>query len=82
MNNGLMNNGFPIMTKYEKARILGIRSIQISNNSKVLVDAKGETDLLRIALLELRAGKLNMSVRRYLPDGTHIDIPVNDMIIP
>lgn len=69
------------MTKYEKARILGIRATQIANGAKVLVDTKGETDHLRIALMELRAGKIDMSVKRFY-DGHYKIIPINQLIIP
>ena len=46
------------LTKYEKARVLGSRSLQISMNAPVQVDVKGETDPLRIATMELQQGKL------------------------
>ncbi|KAK7740540.1 subunit common to RNA polymerases I, II, and III [Cytospora paraplurivora] len=59
----------PYMTKYEKARILGTRALQISMNAPVLVDLEGETDPLQIAIKELREKKVPLIVRRYLPDG-------------
>jgi DNA-directed RNA polymerases I, II, and III subunit RPABC2 len=59
----------PFMTKYEKARILGTRALQISLNAPVLVDLEGETDPLQIAIKELREKKIPLIVRRYLPDG-------------
>jgi DNA-directed RNA polymerase I, II, and III subunit RPABC2 len=59
----------PFMTKYEKARILGTRALQISMNAPVLVDLEGETDPLQIAIKELREKKIPLIVRRYLPDG-------------
>ncbi|KAF9607537.1 hypothetical protein IFM89_036899, partial [Coptis chinensis] len=34
------------MTKYERARILGTRALQISMNAPVMVEFEGETDLL------------------------------------
>ncbi|KHN99665.1 DNA-directed RNA polymerases I [Metarhizium album ARSEF 1941] len=57
------------MTKYERARILGTRALQISMNAPVLVDLEGETDPLQIAIKELREKKIPLIVRRYLPDG-------------
>lgn len=71
-----------IMTKYEKAKIIGLRASQIDKNSLIFVDTKGETNSARIAQMELRQGRLPMSVRRYRPDGSYEDISVNDMIIP
>lgn len=59
----------PYMTKYERARILGTRALQISMNAPVLVDLEGETDPLQIAIKEMREKKIPLIVRRYLPDG-------------
>lgn len=69
------------MTKYEKARVLGTRALQISMNAPVMVQLEGETDPLRIAQKELRARKLPIVVRRYLPDGNFEDWPISDLII-
>jgi DNA-directed RNA polymerases I, II, and III subunit RPABC2 len=59
----------PYMTKYERARVLGTRALQISMNAPVLVDLEGETDPLQIAIMELNQKKIPLVVRRYLPDG-------------
>jgi DNA-directed RNA polymerase I, II, and III subunit RPABC2 len=59
----------PYMTKYERARVLGTRALQISMYAPVLVDLEGETDPLQIAIKELREKKIPLVVRRYLPDG-------------
>ena len=40
----------PFMTKYERARLLGTRALQISMNAPVMVELAGETDPLAIAL--------------------------------
>ncbi|KAJ1563740.1 DNA-directed RNA polymerases I II and III subunit RPABC2, partial [Cladochytrium tenue] len=63
----------PYMTKYEKARLLGTRALQISMNAPVMVELDGETDPLAIAMRELRAGRIPLVVRRYLPDGSYED---------
>ncbi|KAG4304612.1 hypothetical protein PORY_002005 [Pneumocystis oryctolagi] len=70
----------PYMTKYEKARILGTRSLQISMNAPVLVDLEGETDPLQIAMKELSQKKIPLLVRRYLPDGSYEDWAVSELI--
>ena len=70
------------MTKYEKARILGLRATQINMGSPVFINTNGETDSLRIALMELRQRKIPFKIRRPLPDGTHEDWSVNDLIVP
>ncbi|WFD42604.1 subunit common to RNA polymerases I, II, and III [Malassezia psittaci] len=70
----------PYMTKYEKARILGTRALQISMNAPVLVPTEGEIDPLAIAQKELVAKKIPLLVRRYLPDGSFEDWSVAELI--
>ncbi|CAG8794503.1 17442_t:CDS:2, partial [Cetraspora pellucida] len=72
----------PYMTKYEKARILGTRALQISMNAPILVDRDNETDPLEIAKKELRQKKIPLMVRRFLPDGSYEDWHVRELIIP
>ncbi|KAF9181121.1 DNA-directed RNA polymerases I II and III subunit RPABC2 [Haplosporangium sp. Z 767] len=72
----------PYMTKYERARILGARALQISMNAPVLVDLEGETDSLNIAMKELNNKMIPLIVRRYLPDNTYEDWEVSEMILP
>merc|ERR1719159_956770 len=45
------------MTKYEKARVIGTRALQISMNAPVMIDPDGETDPLQIATKELKEKK-------------------------
>ncbi|XP_039806845.1 DNA-directed RNA polymerases II, IV and V subunit 6A-like isoform X3 [Panicum virgatum] len=40
------------MTKYERARILGTRALQISMNAPVMVELEGETGPLEVLWLE------------------------------
>ena len=61
------------LTKYERARVLGSRALQISMNAPVMVDIGGETDPLQIARKELLEKKIPMIIRRYLPDGSYED---------
>merc|ERR1719265_2781976 len=69
------------MTKYERARIIGTRALQISMNAPIMVELRGETDPLDIALRELTERKIPITIRRYLPDGTHEDWSLDDLII-
>ena len=69
------------LTKYERARVLGTRALQISMNAPVMVDLDGETDPLKIAEKELRERKIPIIIRRYLPDGSHEDWAVDELII-
>ena len=59
----------PFMTKYERARLLGTRALQISMNAPVMIDLEGMTDPLQIAEKELKEKKIPLIVRRYMPDG-------------
>jgi len=69
------------LTKYEKARILGVRALQISMNAPVMVDIAGETDPLEIARKELREKKIPIKIRRYLPDGTYEDWGIDELLL-
>ncbi|PHH82673.1 hypothetical protein CDD82_5213 [Ophiocordyceps australis] len=70
----------PYMTKYERARILGTRALQISMNAPVLVDLEGESDPLMIAIKEMREKKIPLIVRRYLPDGYYEDWTCEELL--
>lgn len=71
----------PYLTKYERARVLGTRALQISLNAPVLVDIEGETDPLQIAMKELAQRKIPLVVRRYLPDGSYEDWGCDELIV-
>ncbi|RPD55875.1 RNA polymerase Rpb6 [Lentinus tigrinus ALCF2SS1-7] len=70
----------PYLTKYERARVLGTRALQISMNAPVLVPLDGETDALQIAIKELSQRKIPLIIRRYLPDGSFEDWSVSELI--
>lgn len=69
------------LTKYERARVLGTRALQISMNAPVMVDTGDETDPLEIAMKELREKKIPFTIRRYLPDGSYEDWALKELII-
>ena len=69
------------LTKYEATRVIGTRALQISNNAPIYIDPKGESNPLKIALMELREKKLPIIVRRMLPDGDVEDWPLEDLHI-
>lgn len=60
-------------TKYERARIIGARALQIAMNAPVLIKLsedeleKIKYDALKIAEIELDSGVLPISVKRPLP---------------
>mmetsp|Transcript_9731 Transcript_9731/g.23942 ORF Transcript_9731/g.23942 Transcript_9731/m.23942 type:complete len:108 (+) Transcript_9731:722-1045(+) len=72
------------LTKYERARVLGTRALQISLGAPILVSANGETDPLKIAMMELKEKKIPIIIRRFLPSGMYEDWAINDpdLIIP
>ena len=69
------------MTKYERARVLGTRALQISLNAPVTIDVGGETDPLKIAEKELLAKKISIIVRRSMPDGHFEEWSVAEMVL-
>ncbi|KAI9297733.1 RNA polymerase Rpb6 [Neoconidiobolus thromboides FSU 785] len=71
----------PYMTKYEKARIIGTRALQLSLNAPVLVELHGETDAYEIACKELEQRTIPFVVRRYLPDGSYEDWAAHELAI-
>lgn len=68
------------MTKYERARILGTRALQLSMNAPPLIDIKEEVDPLRIASLELGENRIPIIIRRYLPDGSYEDWAASELV--
>ena len=52
------------LTRFEKARLLGARAIQISMGAKPKVEIKGSSDPIDIALEELNQGVLPLDVIR------------------
>lgn len=71
----------PYMTKYERARVLGTRALQIAMCAPLMVEPDGETDPLQIAIRELKEKKIPMIIRRYLPDGSYEDWSIDELIL-
>jgi DNA-directed RNA polymerase subunit K/omega len=70
------------LTRYEKARIVGARALQISFGAPILVERQiGMIDPIKIAQSELKSGILPLTIRRELPDGEYQDIPINRLIL-
>ena len=71
----------PIMTKFEKAKILGIRSEMLSSGALSTIDLPKNIDnSYDIAKMELEQKKVPLIVRRYLPDGSIEDWRVSELI--
>jgi len=60
------------ITILEKARVLGARAQQLSQGATVNLQSwNGLTDPLEIAELELKQRKIDMKIRRHLPDQSY-----------
>jgi DNA-directed RNA polymerase subunit K/omega len=73
--------GPPKLTRFERARIVGARALQISLGAPILVDLPTSmSDPIDIALRELKEGVLPITLRRVLPDNTHQDIALSELL--
>ncbi len=69
--------GPPRLTRFEKARIVGARALQIAMGAPLLIKPPEKlSNPIDIALEELKRGVLPITIRRTLPDGTYQDIPL------
>jgi len=81
-------------TKYEVARIIGARALQISMNAPLLLNIEKEKleemnyDPIKIAELEFRAGILPITIKRPLPkkeeeeEGEEVEVVKEEEVIP
>ena len=75
--------GPPMLTKYERARIIGIRAMQIAHGAPPLVDPKvvGSTDPVAIARYEVDNGILPLTIYRYKRGTTRVQaIPLRMLL--
>lgn len=68
--------GPPWLTRYEKARIIGIRALQIALGAPVLVKVEKGSSPVEIAEKELREGVLPIIIVRWTPSGRYQEIPL------
>jgi DNA-directed RNA polymerase I, II, and III subunit RPABC2 len=69
--------GPPKLTRFEKARIVGARALQIAMGAPTLMEpSETVSNPIDIAVRELESGILPITIRRTLPDGTYQDIPL------
>lgn len=70
----------PILTKYEKAKILGVRGGQLNNGCKAFVETTdADIDGYLIAEKELYEKKIPFIIKRPLPSGNNEYWNVNDL---
>ena len=68
------------LTRFERARIVGARSLQLSLGAPRLLNKSSTIDPIRLALEELNSKSLPISIRRTLSDGSYQDIPVEALL--
>ena len=77
-----LHKTIPFLTKYERTKILGLRTKQINQGSAIFVDApKDMIDGYNIALLELEQKKIPFIIQRPLPNGGSEYWKVSDLEI-
>jgi DNA-directed RNA polymerase subunit K len=72
------------LTRFEIARIVGARSLQLALGAPPLIDTEsfGIKDPVAIAIKELLENLLPMTVRRPIPGGGYELIPVSKLLSP
>ena len=63
----------PILTKFERAKIMGVRLQQLAYGAKPRVDTTGLKSIQEIVQKELHERKIIFIIRRNLPNGTYED---------
>jgi DNA-directed RNA polymerase I, II, and III subunit RPABC2 len=73
---------YPFITLYEKTKIIGLRSNQLSKGAKPFINVPPHiTDVRDIARLELEQKRLPFIIKRPLPDGSYEYWRISDLII-
>ena len=69
--------GPPILTRFEKARIMGARALQLSLGAPTFIEIpETASTSLDIAMEELEQRLIPISIRRSLPNGDYQNIPL------
>jgi len=75
---GLIVTGPPTLTRFEKARIMGARALQLSLGAPIFIEIpKDATTSLEIAMEELKQRVIPIVIRRTLPNGDYQNIPID-----
>ena len=72
----------PYMTRFEFARLIACRDIQLKSGDKPRVDIEDEYNTLEIARKELYALVIPLVIKRTLPDGRSECWKISEMYIP
>jgi DNA-directed RNA polymerases I, II, and III subunit RPABC2 len=74
--------GPPQLTRFERARIIGARSLQLALGAPPFIRVSSQVHSpIDIAVLELQQKVLPINIRRTLPDGQYEDIPLDVLSI-
>ena len=69
--------GPPTLTRFEKARIMGARALQLSLGAPVFIEIpENATTSLEIAMQELKLRVIPIVIKRTLPNGDYQNIPL------
>jgi DNA-directed RNA polymerase subunit K len=68
------------LTRFEVARIIGARALQIALGAPILVDYRGEFDPIKIAEEEFKANRIPMTIKRTLPSGESYIVDIKKAI--
>ena len=72
-----INSGGLTLTRFEKARIMGSRALQLSLGAPPFIDfSKNTTTSLEIAMEELKQRVIPIVIRRTLPNGDYQNIAI------
>jgi len=75
---GQIVTGPPTLTRFEKARIMGARALQLSLGAPVFIEIpKNATTSLEIAMEELKQRVIPIVIKRTLPNGDYQNIPID-----
>ena len=75
-----LHTTIPYLTRYEKAKIIGVRAKQLNNGADTFIDIHNNMiDGLTIAEEELKQKKIPFIIRRPLPNGASEYWKVKDL---
>ena len=77
-DDGKVITGPPTLTRFEKARIMGARALQLSLGAPVFIEIpKNATTSLEIAMEEMNQRVIPIVIRRTLPNSDYQNIPIS-----
>ena len=75
---GQVVTGPPTLTRFEKARIMGARALQLSLGAPIFIEIpKNATTSLEIAMEELKQRVIPIIIKRTLPNGAYQNLSID-----